>query len=224
MISRSLKAAYYSMCSYPMRANALRHRVFQSTKGSQKVHLGPGQGNYLQGWINVDANLLIAKIDIWADISAKLPFRDGTIDAFYSHHVIEHLPDSILGYHFSEMLRCLKRGGAIRIGGPNADTAMKKFAENDLGWFDDFPDNRTGIGGRFANFILCRGEHLSILTSSYFAELATNAGFEDICFCRPVTDTRYPQIFDEQVLGKEWESTPDNPHTLLMEARKPPHA
>lgn len=221
MISRQLKATYYALLHYPMRINAFRHRVFSTHKGIAKVQLGPGQRNYLEGWINVDANIFTAKLDIWADINGKLPFKSGTVDAFYSHHVIEHLPDRNLPFHFSDMFRCLRKGGVIRVGGPNGDVAIKKFVKNDTSWFSDFPDERRSIGGRFANFILCRGEHLAILTSSYLTELASDAGFEHISFCKPATETRSPTIFSQQVLSREWESTPEEPHTLLMEARKP---
>jgi predicted SAM-dependent methyltransferase len=206
---------------YPMRANAFRHRILSSTPATCRVQLGPGQENYLDGWINVDANFISAKIDIWSDISSSLPFRSSTVDAFYSHHVIEHLPDAVLPYHLAELFRCLKPGGAIRIGGPNGDTAFERFIAKDTGWFDDFPDKRTSVGGRLANFILCRGEHLTILTSSYLQELAASAGFAEIRFVKPRTETAFPSIFDEQVLSKEFESTPEAPHTLLMEAIKP---
>lgn len=221
MLKRSAKATYHRLMYYPMRLNAVRHRLFSRRKRPAKVHLGPGQHNYLQGWINVDANFLTCQIDIWADLRSRLPFRAKTVDAFYSHHVIEHLPDALLAFHFGEMFRCLKANGVIRVGGPNADMAIRKFAENDLDWFSDFPDKRRSIGGRFANFILCRGEHLAILTSSYLRELAENSGFVEISFCKPVSETHFPLVFNTQVLSKEWESNPVFPHTLVMEARKP---
>jgi predicted SAM-dependent methyltransferase len=221
MISRGLRASYYALFRHPMRLNALRHRVFPSHRGNTKVQLGPGQKNYIDGWLNVDANFLTAKIDIWADISGKLPFRDGSVDAFYSHHVIEHLPDQTLPFHFADMFRCLRNGGVIRVGGPHGDSAIRKFQENDAAWFSDFPDKRRSIGGKFANFILCRGEHLTILTSSYMTEIASEAGFQDITFCKPIIQTNFPAIFDQRVTSTEWESTPEVPHTLLMEARKP---
>lgn len=221
MLSRTLKATYYAFLRYPMRVNAFAHRAFARANGAKKVHLGPGQVHYLEGWINVDANFISAKIDLWADITAKFPFRNNSVDAFYSHHVIEHLPDESLPFHFAEMFRCLRSGGAFRIAGPNGDMAVKKFLEGDSEWFGDFPDSRRSIGGRFANFILCRGEHLTILTQSYLTELATNAGFVEVAVCKPQTETGYPAIFDQQVLSKEWEFTPDTPHTLVIEARKP---
>src|SRR5215469_14543789 len=134
MLNHNFRFLYFAMLYYPMRLNALRHRLFSAQLKSARVHLGPGQRNYLNGWTNLDANFLTAKIDMWADISAKLPFREGTVEAFYSHHVIEHLPDRLLPFHFAEMFRSLKPGGVIRVGGPNADMALKKFEEHELDW------------------------------------------------------------------------------------------
>src|SRR5260370_25035542 len=116
MLNHPAKEVYFAVLHYPMRANALRHRLVPSRVKPDKVHLGPGQLNYLNGWTNVDANFVTAKIDIWADISAKLPFKTETVSAFYSHHVIEHLRDRLLPFHFSELFRCLKPGGMIRVG------------------------------------------------------------------------------------------------------------
>ena len=206
-----------------MRLNGWIRRHFRAPRagsGGVRVHLGPGQRNYLQDWINVDANFVSAKIDVWADLRNPLPFPDASVDAFYSHHVIEHLPDARLPFHFAEMYRCLKPGGVIRVGGPNGEMAAKKLIERDIAWFSDFPDNRASVGGRYANFILCRGEHLTILTPSYLTEIAEGAGFQGVVVCRPVTETNYPNRIDQQVLDQEWESTPDEPHTLLIEAQK----
>src|ERR1700731_2750539 len=129
MLSRASKAAYFGMMYYPMRMNAWRHRTFMRTRGFLKVHLGPGQRNYLPGWTNVDANFLTAKIDIWADIRATLPFRTESVDAFYSHHVIEHLPDRVLPFHFSELFRSLSPARARRIRDRNGDMANGQFTE-----------------------------------------------------------------------------------------------
>jgi predicted SAM-dependent methyltransferase len=222
MISRQLKAAYFSLCSVPMRINGMLYRQLRApSTGVVKVHLGPGRQKYLAGWVNVDANLFTARLDVWANLTDPLPFRDNSVDVFYSHHVIEHLPESHLPVHCREMFRCLKPGGAIRIGGPNGDNAMKKFVEGDASWFSDFPESRSSIGGRLSNFILCKGEHLSILTFSYLSELLSGAGFVRIQSCRPITETHHPNLIDQPLLSQEWEDTPDVPHTLLVEAEKP---
>jgi predicted SAM-dependent methyltransferase len=183
-----------------------------------KVHLGPGQKNYLPGWINVDANLISCKPDIWADLRYPLPFPDSGVNCIYSHHVIEHLPD--LDFHFREMFRCLRPGGIIRVGGPHGDNAIQALLQHRSDWFGDWPTMRQSIGGRFENFIFCRGEHLTILTRSFLRELCENAGFIDFQEMPP-TCTRYPLIISPDALAKESREPFDLPSTIMIEARKP---
>src|SRR5262245_22751512 len=178
MISRRTKSFFYAVAGPAMKLNGIFYRAFRAPRtGVVRVQLGPGRLHYLNGWINLDANLFTKNCDVWADFRNKLPFPDGSVDAFYSHHVVEHLPDILLPFHFREMFRCLKPGGVFRIGGPNGDEAAKKLQEGATDWFSDFPDKRESLGGRYSNFILCRGEHLSILTFSWLQEIASVAGF-----------------------------------------------
>ena len=87
-------------------------------------------------------------------------------------------------------------------------------------WFGDWPTKRQSIGGRFENFIFCKGEHLTILTESFLIELAEQAGFEDIQKCAP-GETGNPEIITEDVINLEPNSNPELPQTLMIEARKP---
>lgn len=219
MLSRSAKALYFSLASPLMRLNGARHRWFRrrALQGA-RAHLGPGQKNYIAGWVNVDANAFTARCDIWADLRHPLPFPNESLAAVYSHHVVEHLPD--LKAHFADVHRCLRPGGLYRVGGPHGDSAIRKFLEGDRGWFSDFPDRRESIGGRLENFIFCRGEHLTILTRSYLEELMSSAGFTDIRVCLPASETGYPEIF-RPCLDFEEEPDPECPHTLILEGRKP---
>jgi predicted SAM-dependent methyltransferase len=117
MISHELRSLFYVAMRLPMRLNAIFYKSFRAPRaGKVKVHLGPGQKNYIDGWINLDANFISARIDVWADLANPLPFRDASVDAFYSHHVIEHLPDPTISSLFNEIFRCLKPGGMMRIG------------------------------------------------------------------------------------------------------------
>ncbi len=220
MLKRQHKRLFYTFCSPFLWMSGLFYRLLRAPRqGIIKVHLGPGQRNYLQGWINVDANMFTGKCDVWTDLNNPLPFLDGTVSAVYSHHVIEHLEDTY--FHFREVYRILKPGGIFRIGGPNSDSACKKFIEGDHDWFPDFPDSRPSLGGRLENFIFCRGEHLTILTYSFLEEIALQAGFQDIEKCLPITDTHHGEFIDAAVLATEWESTPECPHTILIEGKKP---
>ena len=102
--TRQTKSMFYTVASPLMRANAVIYRSFLAPRNGHqivKVQLGPGQKNYFPGWINVDANMFTGKCDVWADLRYTLPFRDSTVDVFYSHHTIEHLPD--LAFHFQEL-------------------------------------------------------------------------------------------------------------------------
>jgi predicted SAM-dependent methyltransferase len=219
MLSRRAKAAFYALAGPLMSVNGLTYRHFRAPRtGTARAHLGPGQASYLGGWINVDANIFTARCDVWADLRNPLPFHTASLDAVYSHHVVEHLPS--LEEHLREVFRCLKPGGLYRIGGPNGDNAIRKFLANDLGWFSDFPDERSSIGGRFENFVFCRREHVTILTFSFLEELMTQIGFVDIRQCLPIRETRAPQLFAE-CLAREWEADFEMPHTLLVEAEKP---
>jgi len=218
MLSRSAKASFYKAVGPFMWLNGSIYRGMRAPRsGFHKVHLGPGQKNYLQGWINVDANMFTGKCDVWTDFTRRLPFRADSIDAIYSHHVIEHLPD--LDRHFAEAYRCLKGGGIYRVGGPNGDGAIKKFNQGEFQWFSDWPEKRQSIGGRLNNFILCRNEHLAILTESYLRELMEVAGFRRIVTCKPTLETSRPDIF-APCLGFEHENDFDTPHTLLLEGTK----
>ena len=215
MMSRSLKATFYSVAGPAMFLSGAVYRTLRAPRsGDNRVHLGPGRDKYIPGWINVDANIFSGRADVWADLRNLLPFHDGTVDAFYSHHVIEHLPN--LRLHFREVIRCLKPGGVYRVGGPNGDSAMRMFVANRSEWFCDFPDCRRSIGGRLENFVFCRGEHLTILTESYLRELMEEAGFGDIRVCRPIHETAAGTTFLD-CMKTEFESTPTMPHTLILE-------
>ena len=218
MLPRQMKATFFTFAGPIMRINGAFYRRFRAPKVDVRAHLGPGRERYLPGWVNVDANKFTGECDVWADLRYPLPFNDSSLKCAYSHHVIEHLPN--LDDHFREVFRCLEPGGVYRVGGPNGDSGIKKFLEGDHNWFSDYPLCRRSIGGRFETFIFCLGEHLTILTESYLLELLEDAGFTEINKRLPNTETGYATLF-EDAMKKEFESTVDCPHTLLMEAVKP---
>ena len=219
MLTRDSKALFYLVAGPFMKVNGLIHRHLRGiTKEDLRVHLGPGQKNYMPGWINVDANMFTGKCDVWADLRNALPFDDSMVTAMYSHHVVEHLPD--LKFHFRDAYRCLKPGGVYRVGGPNGDSAIAKFTANDKGWFGNYPDNRKSIGGRLENFIFCRQEHLTVLTYTFLEEIMSEAGFKNIRLCLPSKETNAPELF-QQCLLLEPESDFNFPHTIIVEGEKP---
>ena len=220
VFKRSTKAAFLLLAG-PLKAlNGFRYRTFWDRgRRNVRVQLGPGRRNYLRGWVNVDANAFTGRADIWADLRHRLPFPRESVSAFYSYHVVEHLPDP--AFHFRELWRCLEPGGCFRVGGPNAHSGAMKYLEGDIGWFGTFPQHRRSIGGRFDDFLLCANQHWVILTPSFLQELAEDAGFRNLVFKAPGTESQYPMIFDQTVLRLEHESDPVSPHSIIIEGEKP---
>ena len=218
MTPRWVKQFFYLLLRIPMWINGRLYRAFRHPAEPIRAHLGPGKHRYIAGWVNLDANLLSARIDLWANLMDPLPFRDGSVAAIYSYHVIEHLPDRHLPTHFREMFRVLGPGGGIRVGGPDAGNACAKFLAGDLPWFSTYPVKRESIGGRFANFIFCSGEHLTALSESYLRELAEAAGFVAVKRTLPC---RQSELFGREVLDLEYEDDFETPHSVIIEARKP---
>jgi predicted SAM-dependent methyltransferase len=222
MLSRRTKATFYALAGPLMACNGALYRRFRAPReGSAarplRVHLGPGRERYLPGWINVDANMFTGKCDVWADLRNPLPFHSATVDAVYSHHMIEHLPDP--EGHLKEVHRILKPGGIYRVGGPNGDSAVRMFLVDRGDWFSDWPDKYASIGGRFVNFVFCRNEHLVMLTESFLRELAARAGFATAVAGVPTRLTQRPELFAD-ALQSEHESDFENPHTLILELIK----
>lgn len=218
MISRNMKMLFYAVAGPIMKFNGFFHYHFKGkSKANLKIHLGPGQKKYIEGWCNLDANIFSGKVDVWVDLRNRIPFEAGSAEAVYSHHVIEHLPD--LRKHFADVYRVLKPGGVYRVGGPNGDVAIRKFVERDLNWFGVWPDRYESIGGRFANFIFCRNEHLTILTESFMQELAQEAGFKVGNVMHPKTETGRPDIFSV-CLALENDEPVGSTTTLILEFEK----
>src|SRR5476649_2903366 len=96
MLPYWLKRTYQVVFNVPMLINGKIYRIWRQPPDPICVHLGPGKDRYLGGWVNVDANILTARIDLWANILNQLPFRSNSVKMFYSHHVVEHLPDHYL--------------------------------------------------------------------------------------------------------------------------------
>jgi hypothetical protein len=217
MISYKKKRLFYILAIPVFWCHYLISKIKLRNKSGSCVQFGPGQKNYLKGWINIDANFLTAKTDIVSNLDWGLPIRNSSVSHCYSHHVIEHLRS--IEYHFSEVFRILVQGGVYRVGVPNADSAIVAFVNGRFDWFSDFPKKWTSIGGKFNNFLMCEGEHLTICTESFLTELALRAGFSTIKLCGPQCRSHYPGLFGDCIQMEENESI-QYPHTLILELVK----
>ncbi|HEV2140233.1 MAG TPA: methyltransferase domain-containing protein, partial [Candidatus Dormibacteraeota bacterium] len=82
-----------------------------------KLHFGCGE-IHLDGWANVDMVGAGAADFIW-DLRKPLPFPDGTVEAIFHEHLLEHLSYWDGVSLFRECRRLLRAGGVLRLGVPD---------------------------------------------------------------------------------------------------------
>ena len=90
-----------------------------------RLHLGSGKFPR-SGWVNVD--LLGVPVNLPYDLRRRLPFRDGSVDAVFHEHLLEHLPLDAGLRLTEETWRVLKPGGVLRIGVPDAGAYLQSYA------------------------------------------------------------------------------------------------
>jgi ubiquinone/menaquinone biosynthesis C-methylase UbiE len=89
------------------------------------VDLGCG-GRKMTGTIGMDI-VGVPGVDVVADMSRGLPFRDSSLDGVYAYHVLEHL-DDFLGA-VGEIWRVLKPGGRAYIKCPHAGSTFTTWKD-----------------------------------------------------------------------------------------------
>jgi len=95
--------------------------------GPVRLHLGSG-GHPLEGWVNID--VIGMEPDVYWDLRRPLPLADGSADAVFLEHVIEHfrLADDL--DLLDECNRLLKPGGIIRLGVPDFGRYLQSYASD----------------------------------------------------------------------------------------------
>ncbi|UPU37639.1 methyltransferase domain-containing protein [Geomonas paludis] len=63
------------------------------------------------------------------DLRKGIPFADGSVDAVYSSHVLEHLMREHAALFLKEMFRVLKPGGTVRIVVPDLEAAARNYLQ-----------------------------------------------------------------------------------------------
>lgn len=88
-----------------------QHRIFDANLIAGKKTLDIGCGRHkLPGAIGVD-QLSLPGVDVVADLSKPLPFKDGEFEVVHSNQVLEHVPN-LIGL-MNEMHRVLAPGGIM---------------------------------------------------------------------------------------------------------------
>ena len=171
-----------------------------------------GSGEWADpGWINSDLKDGPG-VDICCDIRDGLPLEDDSLDYIVSHHALVEIPMSEIVPVLQELRRVLKPEGALRLGLPNLDNAIKAYQENDREYFLVGDEDATSIGGKFITQVLWYGWTRTLFTHDFAAELCLKAGFREVVDCEfGKTKSPYPGIVEQDTRERE---------SLFVEATK----
>jgi predicted SAM-dependent methyltransferase len=178
------------------------------------VQLGSG-AHYIDGMINVDVNPF-RKSDMWLDLRKGLPFADNSVDAIYCCHTLEHFYEPDVRGIIRECMRSLKPKGGLRVVTPDLKKAVEAYLQGDIKRFSDFPDRRKSIGGKLANYLLCRDQHRLIFDFSFWKEILEDEKFMEVAECKPHESRIFPT---KEISIFEYEH-PDAHHSVFVEAFK----
>jgi predicted SAM-dependent methyltransferase len=122
----SVKTQKFQVSNDPSFNNTLEKYRGELEKFSiQKAHYGCGRTFFGDGWVNIDKRDAISRdkqklyMYMGADLTGKHPFPSGQFLFSFAEDFLEHLSqdDSII--FLSEVFRCLKKGGVLRLSFPS---------------------------------------------------------------------------------------------------------
>jgi predicted SAM-dependent methyltransferase len=91
------------------------------------LNLGCGQ-RFHPGWVNIDIQAAHQAVRSW-DLRQELPFPDGSFDAVYHSHVLEHFSKTDGVSFLQRCFRVLRSGGTIRVAVPDLERIARLYIE-----------------------------------------------------------------------------------------------
>lgn len=192
------------------RAKARRIAAGHAASGKDLLlHIGSG-GEHKDGWVNID--LAGDPVEVPWNLKHPLPFPDGSADAVFSEHLLEHIPLFGVVDVLRECHRVLKPGGIMRVGVPDAGRMLESYVEEGKGFIEttrpDRPQLMLAVQELFYWY-----EHVTMYDEEMLTWLLTATGFtSEIHRCAP----------GRSALSVEAPDTPRRrPETLYVETVKP---
>ncbi len=86
-------------------------------------------GTFHPDWTNLDTSPASPGV-IAHDLRLRFPFADGSFDAAYGSHVLEHLEPAAAERLLQDCFRILKPGGTIRIAVPDLESIVRLYVSS----------------------------------------------------------------------------------------------
>lgn len=153
-----------------------RARALADSGQAVRLHLGSG---YLHkdGWVNVDLAVIPAPVELRWNLVHPLPFEDGTVDAIFHEHLLEHIPAQFGMQLLRDSHRVLKPGGVLRVGVPDAGAYLRDYASGGGGIIDRMrPGRPTPMLA--VQEVFYRYNHRTMFDGETLVAFCLAAGFE----------------------------------------------
>jgi predicted SAM-dependent methyltransferase len=188
---RRLRARLRGVATAAVRPLARRRLESLQDGRELRLHLGSGLVRK-DGWVNIDLAGAPANL-IW-DLKRGIPFEDGSVDAVFHEHLLEHLTIRE-GFELTrECLRALRPGGVLRVAVPDAGACLRSYARTgDPGWARSQPTPMLAVQALFYE----HGHRAMYDAQLLVAELAA-AGFADVA-AREFGDSRISPCPDTEL-------------------------
>lgn len=174
----------------------------------RRLHLGSA-AVYKRGWVNIDQHG--PGVDFVWDLRRPLPLPDGSVEAIFHEHLLEHMPLAEGLALTRECERLLRPGGLLRVGVPDFGRLARGYAvpelhgEDLIGLHPDVPTPLLALADVAYGY-----GHRSLWDEATLVGMLVELGF-----------TARACAFGESAL----EEAPDSEHregeTLYVEATKP---
>ncbi len=150
---------------------------------NERVMINLGSGHWkLDGWVNVDLDLSSTP-DVLADLSARLPFRDGVARCMHTEDFIDQLTLEQAALFLRECHRILGPGGILRVLTPDLEQLAGLYRDDPerlIGlWNDEVGiPLALGTGAEVFNLGMRFAGHTFLYDANTLTALAGRCGFE----------------------------------------------
>lgn len=174
------------------------------------LQLGSGPDRH-PGWLNVDLNF---PAELCLDLTRPLPLPEGSIDAVYSQHFIEHVTREHGAALVRECARVLRPGAWLRISTPDLAYFVQQWQIQ-----AQEPQSYDRAATDELNDIIRLHEHQYVYDYGALRELFVQAGLVDIQRARP-QESASPHL--RNLEGRLVDVPEDEAaRDLIVEGRKP---
>jgi predicted SAM-dependent methyltransferase len=139
LLAPSRRAAVALALTEAKRPRERRRAETAARHGNLRLHLGSAW-QPKEGWFNID--LVGHPVDLAWNLAHGLPFPNGSAEAVFHEHLLEHLPLEAAAKLIEESHRVLCPGGVMRIAVPDAGRYLLSYANEGQGLIDEYRPGR----------------------------------------------------------------------------------